>query len=147
MLSVCRHITGRSRWSLLAIMNKKTYIIRLCTWLCLLAVLLGLLSACEKQKENTSILTETTVIVTVDGKEAVRVPLSQPQTLTISQENGAVNVIEITSEGAVMRSSTCENQLCVHMGAVTVDNWETRVNGAFIICLPNRVSVELAVKE
>ena len=124
MFSVCRHITGRSRWSLLAIMNKKTYIIRLCTWLCLLAVLLGLLSACEKQVENTSILTETTVIVTVDGKEAARVPLSQPQTLTISQENGAVNVIEITSEGAVMRSSTCENQLCVHMGAVTVDNWE-----------------------
>ncbi len=92
-------------------------------------------------------LDEDTVIITVNGREYLRVPLSQPQTVTVSQESGAVNVIEITPEGAVMKSSTCENQLCVHMGEVTRDNWEWRVNGAFIICLPNRVTVELAVKE
>ncbi len=90
---------------------------------------------------------EPTVIITVDGREYIRVPLSHPQVVTISQENGAVNVVEITEHGAVMQSSTCENQLCVHMGEVTVENWEWRVNGAFIICLPNRVSVELAVNE
>lgn len=33
------------------------------------------------------------------------------------------------------------------MGEVTLDNWETRPNQQFIICLPNRVSVELVVKE
>ena len=49
--------------------------------------------------------------------------------------------------GAVMASSTCHNQLCVQMGEVTLDNWETRPNQQFIICLPNRVSVELVVKE
>ena len=83
------------------------------------------------------------VIIQVDGAEYGRFPLSHPQTVTVRQDNGAENVIEIDREGAVMRSSTCENQLCVHMGKVTVDNWEWRVNGAFIICLPNRVSVEL----
>ena len=33
------------------------------------------------------------------------------------------------------------------MGAVTLDNWEFRPNQTFIICLPNRVSIELAVTE
>ena len=49
--------------------------------------------------------------------------------------------------GVVMASSTCHNQLCVHMGEVTLDNWELRANQTFIICLPNRVTVELVVKE
>ena len=126
-------------------MDRKTGFIRILSYLFLLLALLCL-SACVPKPEPSAI-TEDTVIITVDGQEVARVPLDQPQTVTVSQESGAENVIEITSEGAVMRSSTCENQLCVHMGAVTVDNWETRVNGAFIICLPNRVSVELAVKE
>lgn len=86
------------------------------------------------------------IIVTVAGSEYARIPLSQPQTLTVAQENGAVNVIEVTQDGAVMLSSTCENQLCVHMGEVTCDNWETRPERQFIICLPNRIAVELAVK-
>lgn len=90
---------------------------------------------------------EDYVSIQVDGREVGRVPLSQPQTITVDQGSGMVNVIEVTERGAVMRSSTCENQLCVHMGEVNVDNWEYRVNGAFIICLPNRVTVELKVKE
>ena len=90
---------------------------------------------------------EDMVIITVDGKEYTRVPLSKPQTVTISQASGSVNVVEVSSRGAVMVSSTCDNQLCVHMGEVTVDNWEFRPNQQFIICLPNRVSVELAVTE
>ncbi len=92
-------------------------------------------------------VSEDTVIIRVDGVEYMRVPASSPQTITVRQDNGATNVIEVTGRGAVMLSSTCENQLCVHMGEVTVDNWTWRANGAFIICLPNRVSVELAVKE
>ena len=90
-------------------------------------------------------VTEDTIIIAVDGKEYTRVPLSSPQTITIAQKNGCVNVVEVSSRGAVMLSSTCDNQLCVHMGEVTVDNWEFRPNQQFIICLPNRVSIELAV--
>ena len=87
------------------------------------------------------------VIISVDGREYTRVPLSEPQTVTVRQGEDMVNVIEVSDHGAVMRSSTCENQLCVHMGEVTLDNWEWRVNGAFIICLPNRVSVELVAAQ
>ncbi|MCH5287380.1 MAG: NusG domain II-containing protein [Christensenellaceae bacterium] len=90
---------------------------------------------------------ESVVIITVDGVEYDRVPLSQPRTVTVEQPDGEVNVIEVSGRGAVMLSSSCRNQLCVHMGEVTVDNWEFRPNQAFIICLPNRVSVELVVVE
>lgn len=90
---------------------------------------------------------ENLVVITLDGKEYARVLLSRPGTVTIEQPDGAVNVVEISDHGAVMLSSTCDNQLCVHMGEVTVDNWEYRPNQAFIICLPNRVSVELVVVE
>ena len=90
---------------------------------------------------------EDMVIISVDGKEYARVPLSKPRTVTVEQQNGCVNVVEVSDHGAVMFSSTCDNQLCVQMGEVTVDNWEIRPNQQFIICLPNRVSVELAVTE
>lgn len=90
---------------------------------------------------------EDMVIITVDGKEYARVPLSRPRTVTIEQEDGSVNVVEVSDHGVVMQRSTCGNQLCVQMGEVTVDNWEFRPNQQFIICLPNRVSVELAVTQ
>ena len=90
---------------------------------------------------------EDMVVISVNGKEYARVPLSRPQTVTVEQENGCVNVIEVSDHGAVMLSSTCDNQLCVQMGEVTVDNWEFRPNQQFIICLPNRVSIELAVTQ
>ena len=90
---------------------------------------------------------ENMVIITVNGQEYARIPLSSPQTVTIDQGDGKVNVVEVSDHGAVMLSSTCDNQQCVHMGEVTLDNWEVRANQAFIICLPNRVTVELAVKE
>lgn len=90
---------------------------------------------------------EDQVIISVDGREYARVPLSKPRTVTVEQKNGCVNVVEVSDHGAVMLSSTCHNQLCVEMGEVTVDNWEFRPNQQFIICLPNRVSVELAVTQ
>lgn len=90
---------------------------------------------------------ENAVVITVDGMEYARVPLTQPQTVTVRQATGEVNVIDISDHGAVMASSTCDNQLCVHMGEVTLENWEFRPNQTFIVCLPNRVTVELVVKE
>ena len=122
-------------------MDKKNWII-LGALLLVAAALLLLSSHLMKTEAE-----ENLVIITVDGKEYARVPLSQPQTVTIQQDNGEVNVVEISDHGAVMQSSTCKNQQCVHMGEVTVENWEYRTNGAFIICLPNRVTMELAVKE
>ena len=101
-------------------MDRKTGFIRILSYLFLLLALLCL-SACVPKPEPSAI-TEDTVIITVDGREYMRVPLSSPQVVTIAQDNGAVNVVEVSARGAVMRSSTCENQLCVHMGEVTTDN-------------------------
>lgn len=110
-------------------------------------IALALLAAVTLLRPQMTAVAEDMVIIAVDGKEYARVPLSKPQTVTISQKNGCVNVVEVSSRGAVMQSSTCDNQLCVNMGEVTVDNWEFRPNQQFIICLPNRVSIELAVTQ
>lgn len=83
------------------------------------------------------------VIIRVGDTEYARVPLSQPQTITIEQENGAVNVVEVTENGMRMVSSTCGNQICVHQGLVTLENWELKPQQQFISCLPNRVMLEL----
>ena len=121
-------------------MEKKNWLIPL--FIVVIALLLLPLSQVLRPTTEESV-----VIITVDGEEYERVPLSQPRRVTIEQPDGRVNVVEVSDHGAVMLSSTCDNQLCVHMGEVTVDNWEFRPNQAFIICLPNRVSVELVVVE
>ena len=123
-------------------MDKKSLLVILIVLLAAIALLAGVLLA-----RPMTAVEEDMVIITVDGKEYARVPLSKPRTVTVSQENGSVNVIEVSDHGAVMAHSTCGNQLCVQMGEVTVDNWQFRPNQQFIICLPNRVSVELAVTE
>lgn len=123
-------------------MDKKNLLVILIV----LLVSVGLLAAVLLNRPMTAV-EEDMVIITIDGKEYTRVPLSKPQTVTVKQDNGCVNVVEVSDHGAVMLSSTCDNQLCVQMGEVTVDNWEFRPNQQFIICLPNRVGVELAVTE
>ena len=123
-------------------MNKKNYLV-IGGILLIAAVMLTL----TLLNRPMTVVDEDMVIISVDGKEYARVPLSKPQTVTVAQKDGSVNVVEISDHGAVMLSSTCDNQLCVEMGEVTVDNWEYRPNQQFIICLPNRVGVELAVTE
>lgn len=108
----------------------------------LLAGLLLLLSTFLRTQADTNL-----VIIAVDGQEYKRVPLTEPQIVVIEQESGEINEIEISDHGAVMLSSTCKNQKCVNMGEVNLENWEYRVNGSFIVCLPNRVTVELVAKE
>ena len=123
-------------------MNKKNYLV-IGGILLISAVMLAL----TLLNRPMTVVDEDMVIISVDGKEYARVPLSKPQTVTVAQKDGSVNVVEVSDHGAVMLSSTCDNQLCVEMGEVTVDNWEYRPNQQFIICLPNRVGVELAVTQ
>lgn len=113
----------------------------------LIASAILLLSMVLLMRPMSPAASDAEIVITVDGATYARVPLGQPQTVTVTQPDGSVNVVEITERGAVMASSSCHNQLCVQMGEVTLDNWETRANQQYIICLPNRVSVELVVKE
>ena len=61
----------------------------------------------------------------------------------VSPENGAGLRVYITGDAVYMEHADCDNQDCVHMGAVTRENLELRVMGGFIICLPHKISVEV----
>ena len=124
--------------------------------LCALAVLLAItLAGCSPQEtEPAPAKTEVPipqgdyVNIQVDGEIVARIPLSEaPKTVTLTGQNGEVNVVHITENGAMMESANCQGQDCVQAGAVTLDNWEIRSWGAFIYCLPHRVTVELVVRE
>ena len=70
------------------------------------------------------------VIVTVDGAEALNVPLAQDGVYDIPQADGAVRMVQ----------ANCRDGLCVQQG-------ETRRAAKSIVCLPHRVVVRLAADE
>lgn len=81
------------------------------------------------------------------GSQVYDVLPLEENTVTIDQGDGRVNEIAITDSSVVMASATCENQNCVHQGEVTLENYETRVLGTYIMCLPNQVTINLSVRE
>lgn len=85
--------------------------------------------------------------VYVDGKLHDTVPIVNGKDYTVRQEDGSVNVIRMTENGFYMLSSTCHNQLCIGQGEANADNWNRRSLGTHVICLPNRVDVELALTD
>lgn len=82
------------------------------------------------------------VIVTLDGAEIANLPFGESHTLRIVQGE-AENTVRITDRAVYMEAANCHGQDCVRMGEVTRGNMETRSLGAFIICLPHRISVEV----
>lgn len=88
------------------------------------------------------------VVVTVGGRQyGDPIPMDRDKILTIKQANGEINKIHITPDSVDMESSTCDNQDCVNEGIITLDNYETRILGTYIICLPNSVTLEMVPVE
>ncbi len=126
-------------------MDKKSRLINLIVILTVILAAAALLAGASLLKPKAA---QNEIVIFVDGQEYAREPLGgAPRDVTIDQGDGKINVVHIDADGAVMDSSTCDNQLCVQMGEVTVDNWEYRLNQTFIVCLPNKVSVELVLAE
>ena len=125
-------------------MKKKNIWIALILALCVCAASALLLLSQKRQMPDAE---EDCAIIYVGKEEYMRVPLSQPRTVTVRQAGGGVNVIRVDENGIQMLEANCSNQHCVLTGQVTPDNWEWKPDGAFIICLPNQVSVELVVTE
>lgn len=76
-----------------------------------------------------------TVIISVNGEQ--RAALSLREDTCFSLEDGTQILVE---NGAVRVSfSTCPDHLCEHMGPVSS-------RGEVILCVPNRISVEIAGK-
>ena len=72
-------------------------------------------------------------------------PLGEERDVTIDQGNGVENVIHLLPNGYYMHSSTCDNQLCVSEGTVTIDNYNRRILGPFVLCLPHNLQLELVI--
>ena len=85
--------------------------------------------------------------VYVDGKLYDTVTIVNGRDYEVKQKDGSVNVIRMTENGFYMLSSTCHNQLCIGQGEANADNWNRRSLGTHVICLPNRVDVELALTD
>ena len=75
----------------------------------------------------------TTAVVTVDGDFVCEYSLSRDGEYSL---NGGTNVIVIEDGKAFMKSASCPDGLCVRQG-------KKSRSGERIVCLPNRVMVEI----
>lgn len=76
-----------------------------------------------------------TVRVTIDGAEYGSYPLNKAQTVTIGDEEH-YNLLVIEDGAASVTEASCPDKLCVRQGKAAFD-------GQSIICLPNKVVVEV----
>lgn len=78
----------------------------------------------------------STVVVTVDGQEVLRCPLTAEDRYEIAQEDGKLNVLRVEDGAVWMEEANCRDGLCIQQGRMR--------NGAkTIVCLPNKVVVQL----
>lgn len=84
------------------------------------------------------------VRVYLDGALYAALPLDEDTTLTVEQPGGAVNIVEIADGGVRMQHANCPTQTCVSCGWRYPDDVRLLPDAAWIVCLPNRVSIELA---
>lgn len=73
--------------------------------------------------------------------------LRDERDITISQEDGKVNILHLTENGFYMKESTCITQQCIEQGPVTLDNYYKRALGTRIICAHHQVQVELVLTD
>lgn len=83
----------------------------------------------------------------VNNKFYEAVSLSEDTVITIDQGDGKVNRIEVKDGAIFMADSTCPDHLCVIQGPMSPENYEDRPLLNWIICLPNRVTIELRIEQ
>jgi len=76
------------------------------------------------------------VIVCKDGEVFYSGLLSMETTITVEDDKGNVNIVLVKDGKAIMKEASCPDQICVQTRPVGKD-------GQSIICLPNRVSIEV----
>lgn len=87
----------------------------------------------------------TRVYIWLGGDLMASFPFEEAHTIVIRQADGSENTVRMTGSAVYMEDATCQNHDCVQMGEVTMENIEMRVMGGFIVCLPQRVTVEVAM--
>ena len=97
----------------------------------LLAAVALLLFLKYRQDDTTG--TGPVVVVTLNGQEAARCPLSADGTFPL---NGGSNVLVISGGEAWVSEANCPDKICMGMGKISR-------NGEFIACLPNRLIITI----
>ncbi len=75
-------------------------------------------------------------VVTIDGSEYGRYPLSEDFETVIEFEDGAYNRLVIKDGYADIDEASCPDQICV-------DHFRIHYRGETIVCLPNKLVVEI----
>ncbi len=70
-------------------------------------------------------------VVTVEGREVGRYPLSKNGTFPL---NGGTNILVVENGEAWVSEANCPDKVCMGMGKISR-------NGEFIACLPNRLLI------
>ena len=74
-------------------------------------------------------------VVTVDGEEVLRVPLSEPHTYIRQDQSGEVLNTVVVRDGRVcVVNANCPDKICVRTGWIQYD-------GQMIVCLPHKLIV------
>lgn len=75
-------------------------------------------------------------VVTIDGEEYGRYPLKEDTTERIELPDGSYNLLEIKNGKADITKASCPDGICVNHRAISKQ-------GQSIVCLPNKVVVEI----
>ena len=81
--------------------------------------------------------------VSVNNRMYEPITLEEDFSVDIKREGGYHNLVIVESGVVSMMFSTCDNQLCVHQGQVSLDNRDLRALYNQIVCLPNEVLLEV----
>lgn len=110
--------------------NKNDIILVLLILAVAIAAYLGLLFFRESHTKNAE------AVVTIDGAEYGRFPLNQNVTEKIELADGSYNILVIQDGEADVTKASCPDGICVHHKNI-------RMQGETIVCLPNKVVVEI----
>ncbi|RKM61196.1 NusG domain II-containing protein [Butyrivibrio sp. CB08] len=86
------------------------------------------------QKSNTD--EDAVAVVTIDGDIYGEFPLSEDIVERIEFPDGSFNVLTVSEGYADVTEASCPDQICVHHNHI-------RYSGESIVCLPNKLVVEV----
>ena len=109
---------------------------------CLAVALLGLAGMKFLMPQGNIVYAD----IYVDDMLYESVSLYEDTVITVDQGDGKVNHVEVKDGSIFMADSTCADHLCMTQGAMNPENYEKRPLLNWIICLPNRVTVELRIE-
>ncbi len=76
------------------------------------------------------------VLVTVDGSEYGKYPLNENLNMQIEYDDGNYNILVIEDGYASIEEASCPDQICVN-------HFHIHYKGETIVCLPNKLVVEI----